>query len=85
MKPQRVRLFIKPFCGWCRQATDWLDRHGIAYESLDVLADREAWDNMERLSGQTLAPVIQVDGKVLADFGADELEDWWREEGFDGE
>ncbi len=85
MKPQRVRLFIKPFCGWCRQATDWLDRQGIAYESLDVLADREAWDNMERLSGQTLAPVIQVDGRVLADFGADELEDWWRQQGFHGE
>lgn len=63
----------------------WLDRRDIAYEKLDVLADREAWNEMEQLSGQTLAPVIQADGRVLADFGADELEAWWREEGFDGE
>jgi hypothetical protein len=28
---------------------------------------------MVKLSGQTLAPVIDVDGKILADFGPDEL------------
>jgi hypothetical protein len=33
---------------------------------------------MYRLSGQTLAPVIDVDGRVLADFGARELADFWR-------
>ena len=32
---------------------------------------------MERLSGQTLAPVIAVDGQVLADFGARELVVFW--------
>jgi monothiol glutaredoxin len=56
----------------------WLDRQGIAYEKLDVIADPAAWDEMERLSGQTLAPVIEVEGKVLADFGAEELEEWWK-------
>jgi glutaredoxin 3 len=78
MKSNRVRLFIKPYCGWCRQAIAWLDQRGIAYEKLDVMADRAAWDEMEQLSGQTLAPVIQVDGRVLADFGAEELEEFWK-------
>jgi monothiol glutaredoxin len=32
---------------------------------------------MFQLSGQTLAPVIEVDGEVLADFGADELAEFW--------
>jgi monothiol glutaredoxin len=32
---------------------------------------------MRGLSGQTLAPVIDVDGEVLADFGPDELENFW--------
>jgi glutaredoxin len=82
MKPQKIRLFIKPFCGWCRQAMGWLDQRGIAYEKLDVIANREAWDEMERLSGQTSAPAIEVDGKVLADFGADGLAAWWQQLGF---
>jgi monothiol glutaredoxin len=57
---------------------DWLDDRQIEYETLDVLRDSAAYDEMERLSGQSLAPVIEVDGEVLADFGARELAEWWR-------
>lgn len=79
-QPRTVpRLFIKPYCGWCAQAMDWLDDHGIRYEVLDVIADQAAYEEMTQLSGQTLAPVIQVDGRLLADFGARELEAFWRE------
>ena len=58
---------------------DWLDGLGIAYEVRDVIADPKAYDEMIRLSGQTLAPVIDVDGYVLADFGAQELAEWWQQ------
>ncbi len=51
----------------------WLDDHHIKYETLDVIADDEAYAEMVRLSGQELAPVMDVDGKVLADFGPEEL------------
>jgi len=61
---------------------DWLDARGLAYEKLDVTADADARKEMASLSGQTLAPVIEVDGEVLADFGADELEEWWKEQSF---
>ena len=68
-----IRLFIKPYCGWCHKAMRWLDDRGIAYEKIDVIADEAAFDEMMRISGQKLAPVIEVDGKVLADFGPEEL------------
>jgi glutaredoxin len=77
MKAERVRLFIKPYCGWCHRATRWLDDHGIKYETLDVIADATARDEMVKLSGQTMAPVIEVDGEILADFGPDQLEAFW--------
>jgi glutaredoxin len=51
--------------------------HGIEYETLDVIADRAAFQEMVKLSGQSLAPVIEVDGKVLADFGPEELAAFW--------
>ncbi|MBI5775102.1 MAG: glutaredoxin family protein [Verrucomicrobia bacterium] len=82
MKPKKTRLFIKPFCPWCDEAMDWLDERGIRYEQLDVTADRTARDEMLELTGQTRAPSIDVDGKILADFGADELEVWWKENQF---
>ena len=83
MQPNNIRLFIKPWCGWCDEVVDWLDARGIRYDKLDVTSDGAALREMKSLSSQTMAPVIEVDGEVLADFGADELADWWREQGFE--
>jgi glutaredoxin 3 len=78
MKPNQVRLFVKPFCGWCHEAQDWLEERGITFETLDVTSDARARKEMFELSGQTLAPVIEVDGEVLADFDTDQLEVFWK-------
>jgi monothiol glutaredoxin len=83
VKPTSVRLFIKPGCAWCHEAMDWLHAHGVAYELLNVRSDPAARHEMFELTGQSLAPSIEVDGHVLADFGTDELEEWWREMEFD--
>ena len=77
MKPKKVRLFIKPYCGWCHKAERWLDQHEIDYETVDVISDEAAYDEMINLSGQELAPVIDVDGEILADFGPDQLARFW--------
>ena len=68
-----ARLFVKPDCGWCHKAIRWLDEQGIQYEKIDVLADEAAFAEMVRLSGQACAPVLDVNGEVLADFGPEEL------------
>ena len=73
-----IRLFIKPYCSWCDMAQEWLDARGIKYQTLDVISDSSAMTEMVNLSGQTYAPVIDVDGKILADFGPEELEKFWR-------
>lgn len=73
-----IRLFIKPYCSWCDMAQKWLDERGIKYQTLDVISDSRAMLEMVNLSGQTYAPVIDVDGKILADFGPEELEKFWR-------
>lgn len=75
----KTRLFIKPYFPWCHKAMRWLDDRGIEYEKIDVIADEAAFDEMVRLSGQELAPVIDVDGKILADFGPEELAKFWKQ------
>jgi glutaredoxin len=57
----------------------WLDDRDIEYEKIDVIADEAAFDEMIRISGQELAPVIDVDGKILADFGPEELARFWKQ------
>jgi glutaredoxin 3 len=78
MKPALPRLFIKPHCPWCHRAEAWFRERGIAFERLDVMADPAAFAEMERLSGQTFAPTLQVGDKLLADFGPEELEAFWK-------
>jgi len=82
MKPQNIRLFIKPGCPWCDDAEDWLRARGVHYQTLNVSGDAAARREMLDLTGQTKAPSIDVDGKILADFGSDELEVWWGKQGF---
>lgn len=55
----------------------WLDEHGVRYTPVDVTSDENALEEMIHLSGQELAPVIEVDGEILADFGPDQLEIFW--------
>ncbi|MGZ5568058.1 MAG: glutaredoxin family protein, partial [Limisphaerales bacterium] len=68
----------KPWCGWCQEAEAWLDDRNIVYELLDVTDNREARQEMLQLSGQTLAPVIEVDGEILADFDTGQLAKFWQ-------
>jgi hypothetical protein len=52
---------------------DYLGREGIAVEKVTVSGDREAMEEMVKLSGQTKAPTLDWDEEVLADFGVEEL------------
>ena len=77
-KPKSIRLFVKPWCGWCSQAEEWLKARGIAYEKLNVFMHPSAYREMRDLSGQDLAPVIDVDGQILADFDTAQLAEFWK-------
>jgi glutaredoxin 3 len=74
----KTRLFIKPYCGWCDKAVAWLDAHDVEYEVLDVIRNNAAYEEMVKLSGQDLAPVLDMDGQILADFGPEELPAFWK-------
>ncbi len=83
MKPEKIRLFIKPFCGWCDEAAEWLDGRGWTYETLNVSENAPARAEMRELTGQTKAPCVEVDGQVLADFDTDQLETFLQKLGYE--
>ena len=68
-----MTVYIKSFCPWCKEAIAWLDQHGYRYEVREVLQDPEAMARMREISGQSLTPTLEVDGKVLADFDTGQL------------
>jgi arsenate reductase len=50
-----VLVYQYPKCSTCRSALRWLDTHGVAYQSIDIVA---------------APPSLDVLGKVLKDSGA---------------
>jgi glutaredoxin 3 len=69
-----MKLYVKTWCPWCVSAREWLDTRGYRYELIDVEAKRADYDQMIALSGQAKTPtLVTVEGKVLPDFGPDEL------------
>ena len=71
-----LKLYVKTWCPWCISAQRYLKKSGYIFEEIDVERDRAAYAEMIRLSGQSFTPTLEVGGKVLADFGPDELEDF---------
>lgn len=71
-------LYIKSGCPYCDEAMEYLDEHGVNYTVKEVLNDPRAFEEMRRLSGQSKAPTLDWDGKILADFGVEDLPDFLR-------
>jgi len=66
-------LYIKQGCPWCIAAEEELQKLGVKYERREVRSNPAYFEEMKKLSGQTKAPVLQMDGRVLADFGPEQL------------
>ena len=69
-----VKVYSSPFCTFCILAKNFMKKHGIEYEDINVQEDeREARKVME-LTGQTTIPVIIIDGKeILIGFDEEKL------------
>ncbi|MBG7606665.1 MAG: glutaredoxin family protein [Verrucomicrobia bacterium] len=66
-------LYLKNGCPWCVEVDRYLERNGIEVSKIIVSSNRDAMDEMVRLSGQSKAPTMNWDGQILADFGVEEL------------
>lgn len=73
-------LYIKHGCPWCHEAVEFLDDHGVGYRLKEVTSDSQAFAEMQKKSGQTKAPTLDWNGKILADFGTDELVPFLRDQ-----
>jgi glutaredoxin 3 len=70
----KVTIYTTPTCSICRKAKDYLASKGIAFEEIDVAADRRAAEEMVQKSGQMGVPVIVVDGLMLTGFNPFKLD-----------
>lgn len=72
MKDEMI-LYVKQGCPWCIEAEAYLKDQGFSYKRKEVRSDASAMKEMVAVSGQSKAPTMTLGGKVLADFGVEEL------------
>lgn len=67
----KIIIYTKTGCPWCRDALALLKERGLPYKERDGIAQPKYFDEMVKLSGQTKAPtVVFPDGHMLADTDA---------------
>lgn len=66
---KQVRIYTTPKCGYCNQAKDFFKEQGIEFDAYEVSTDREALQEMKRLTdGGRSVPVIAVGDEVLVGY-----------------
>jgi glutaredoxin 3 len=69
-------LYTRHLCWWCEEAKRVLRERGIPFNEVDIGRDKAAFEEMTRLSGQRYVPTLVMDGRVLADFDANQLNEF---------
>lgn len=78
--PNLPVLYVKSGCIWCAEVIRFLMDHGIGYQEKNVNDDGRAFVEMKQKSGQNRAPTLDWHGKILSDFGVEELKPFLREQ-----
>ncbi|NNL57512.1 MAG: glutathione peroxidase [Pseudomonadales bacterium] len=73
-KPQRIAVFSKPNCGYCRKAKQLLRDSGLAYEEVELGKQGISYALLAAVSGAATAPQVFVDGQLIG--GAEQLAQW---------
>jgi glutaredoxin len=72
----KIKAYLKPQCGWSNGVRAALRKHGLAFEDIDIINNRENYAEMVQKSGQPLSPCVEVDGVMLADISGEEVENY---------
>ena len=60
MSGPAILVYASPFCGYCAAAKALLDRKGVVYTEIDVLAEPGKRQEMIDRSGRTTVPQIFI-------------------------
>lgn len=68
----KVEVYSSIFCPYCARAKSLLERKGVEFETIDVMAQPKRRDEMvERAGGRTSVPQIFINGEHIG--GSDDL------------
>lgn len=76
MKKQTTKFYGAPWCPDCRRAKQYLDKHKIIYEYINIEEVPGAVEEVERINNgyQSIPTIVFPDGEVLVEPTNDDLQ-----------
>lgn len=66
---EKVKIYTTASCHYCHQLKEFLAGKGVEYDAFDVGQDKEAMQEMKRVTGGARSvPVIVIGEKVIVGF-----------------
>ncbi|MDP1538880.1 MAG: glutaredoxin domain-containing protein [bacterium] len=69
----KVKVFVTPTCPYCFTLKEFLKEKGIEFEEIDVSRDEKARDYIIKKTGKMEAPVVEIDGEIVAGFDKEKI------------
>lgn len=82
MAQPKIIFWSKKFCMWCNGVRSFLKEHNLEFEEREVTGNPKHFEEMQEKSGQTCAPVLEIDGHLLVDVGKEEVAAYLKKKGF---
>ena len=77
----RIVVYTKTGCPWCIGVTNMLRASDIEFEEKEVTGNKKYFEEMVAKSGQSKAPVADMDGEILADTDAEAVAEFLKNKG----
>lgn len=76
-----VKVYSTQTCPWCDKAKDYLKGKGVAFDVVDVGADRAAAMEMVKKTRQMGVPVVQIGERYIVGFDVKAIDGALADEG----
>ncbi len=65
---KKVKVYSTQVCPWCHTVKQFLSKHGVKFEEVDVSRDHEQAQAMIKKSGQMGVPVTEIGEEIVVGF-----------------
>ncbi len=76
-----IIVYTKTGCPWRKQVIDFLNRYDLPYEERNMTEHPEFEKECEEKTGQSKCPTFDIDGHLMPDSDADQLEAYLNQQG----